>query len=33
MLLIVLSEGETYPSQEGLLPEIAGRLMDYQPMR
>jgi len=33
MLLIVLSEGVTYPSQEGLLPEIAGRLMDYQPMR
>jgi hypothetical protein len=33
MLLIVLSEGETCPGEEGLLPEIAGRLMDYQPMR
>jgi hypothetical protein len=33
MLLIVVSEGATCPSQEGLLPEIAGRLMDYQPMR
>jgi hypothetical protein len=33
MLLIVVSEGATCPSQEGMLPEIAGRLMDYQPMR
>jgi hypothetical protein len=33
MLLIVLSEGETFTSQKGLLPEIAGRLMEYQPMR
>jgi hypothetical protein len=33
MLLIVLSEGETGPKQERLLPEIAGRLMNYQPMR
>jgi hypothetical protein len=33
MLLIVLSEGEKCPRQEGLLPEIAGRLMNYQPMR
>jgi len=32
MILIVLSEGEPCPSQEGLLPEIAGRLMNYQPM-
>lgn len=32
MILIFLSEGEPWPSQEGLLPEIAGRLMKYQPM-
>ena len=32
MLLIVLSEGESCPREEGLLPEIAGRLMNHQPM-
>ena len=32
MLLIVLSEGESCPSAKELLPEIAGRLMNHQPM-
>ena len=32
MILIVLSEGEPCPREEGLLPEIAGRLMTYKPM-
>jgi hypothetical protein len=32
MLLVVLSEGETCPTNEGLLPEITGRLIRHQPM-
>ena len=32
MIVIVLSEGETCPGDEKWLPEIAGRLMTYQPM-